>query len=168
MRLPLFLPAAISLLMTYPVHAELPLGWRMPTAKELGDDIDWRKEDPNRYLSVSGDFDGDKKQDSAQLLVNDARNSMALFVMLSSNSYKPSLLDEIADKRMITVMGVALAKPAYYKTACGKGYYKCGKNEPENIRLKNPAIDYFKESSANSFFVWQPRTRRFVRLWMSD
>jgi hypothetical protein len=64
MRLPLFLPAAISLLMTYPVHAQLPLGWRVPTAKELVDDIDWRKEDPNRYLSVSGDFDGDKKQDS--------------------------------------------------------------------------------------------------------
>jgi hypothetical protein len=95
MRLSLFLPAAISLLITYPVHAELPLGWRVPTAKELADDIDWRKEDR-------------------------------------------------------------------------KGYFKCGKNEPENIRLKNTAIDYFKEGSANSFFIWEPRTRRFVRLWMSD
>jgi hypothetical protein len=168
MRLPLVLPAAISLLITSPVHAELPLGWRVPTAEELANDIDWRKEDPNRYLSVSGDFDGDKKQDSAQLLVNDARNSMALFVMLSSNNYKPTLLDEMTDKRMITVMGVALAKPADYKTACGKGYFKCEKNEPESIRLKNPAIDYFKEGSANSFFVWEPRTRRFVRFWMSD
>jgi hypothetical protein len=35
---------------------------------------------------------------------------MALFVMLSSNNHKSTLLDEMADKRMITVMGVAMGR----------------------------------------------------------
>lgn len=148
--------------------AQPPAGWRTPTAKELVSDISWREEDPNRYLTVSADFDGDSQPDTAELVVSDKRNSMALFVRVSSNRYKPVLLDEIEDKRMIQVFGVALAAPGHYKTACGKGYFDCDKGEPESIDLKTPAIDYFKEGSANSFFLWDPRTKKFLRLWMSD
>ncbi|MFI4941253.1 MAG: hypothetical protein ACHP7O_13045 [Burkholderiales bacterium] len=159
---------AIGLLFAGTAQAELPVGWRVPTTQELDDGTDWRKKDANLFLSASGDFDGDQKKDSAQLLVNDSKNSMALFVILSSQNYKPMLLDEIKDKKMIGAMGISLAKPGSYKTACGKDYFDCKKNEPDNILLEGLAIDYFKEESANSFFVWQPKSRSFVRYWMSD
>ncbi len=41
-------------------------------------------------------------------------------------------------------MGVDVAKPGEYKTACGKGYFACAEGEPAILRLNRPAIDYFK------------------------
>ena len=148
-------------------YAELPPGWRLPTSQELATEVDW-EEAPDHAQSISADFDGDKKDDLAQLLLNDAKNEMALFVMLSSRKFKPLLLDELADKRTIHVMGIGVTDPGEYKTACGKGYWKCEKNEPEFLRLKYSAIDYFKSESANSLFVWNQNLLRFDRIWMSD
>jgi hypothetical protein len=148
-------------------YAELPPGWRIPTSQELAIEVGW-EEAPNHAQSISADFDGDKKEDLAQLLLNDAKNKMALFVMLSSRNFSPLLLDEMADKRTIHVMGIGVADPGEYKTACGKGYWKCEKNDPELLHLKYSAIDYFKAESANSFFVWNQNLSRFDRIWMSD
>ena len=65
-------------------------------------------------------------------------------------------------------MGINTVKPGEYKTVCGKGYFKCEKGEPEVLKLKRPAIDYFKFQSANSFFFWDDKTGDFKRIWISD
>jgi len=65
-------------------------------------------------------------------------------------------------------MGVDIVKPGHYKTACGKGYFECEKGEPEVLKLKQPAIDYFRFESANSFFFWDCNTNSFKRIWISD
>lgn len=153
---------------TVSAATDLPAGWRAPKPQELVTDIDWRKDERNRYLIVSGDFDGDKKQDFARLLVSDSHNAMGLFVILSSSDNNPFLLNQIPDKRMIQVIGIALAKPGKYKTACGKGYFPCAKGEPAEIYLRTAGINYFKEGSANSFFVWDRKVRKFRQYWMSD
>jgi len=93
---------------------------------------------------------------------------MALYVELSSKPGQKIKLDEFDDKAWITVMGVTIAKPGKYKTACGKGYFECEKGEPAELNLKLPAIDYFKEGSANSFFIWDKKAKQFKRIWMSD
>lgn len=93
---------------------------------------------------------------------------MGLFVILGRNSNIPILLDESEDKMSIISMGVDVANPDIYKTACGKGYWKCEKNEPEVINLKLPAINFFQTESANSFFYWDRKKKAFKRIWISD
>ncbi len=143
-------------------------GWRKPDNKELGNDYSWRKEDPNLYLTAKADYDGDGKEDMAFLLINDKENKMGLFVELGSRPGKKIKLDQFDDKSWLEVMGIAVAKLGKYKTACGKGYFDCEKGEPKTLDLKLPAIDYFKEGSANSFFIWNKKTNQFKRIWMSD
>jgi hypothetical protein len=95
---------------------------------------------------------------------------MKWYYLLNSvaNPVKRIKLDEIDDKSWIDVMGVRIAKLGKYKTAFGKGYWDCKEGEPEALNVKLPAIDYFKEGSANSFFIWDNKTRQFKRIWMSD
>ncbi len=158
---------AIALLMTLEVSAQDMSGWRSPTNDELGD-ISWRKDDPALYLKGTGDFDGDGKQDSVSILVNDKENKMGLFVHLSSKPGKSIRLTEFEGKSWIQTRGVRIAPPGKYETACGKGYWECQKGEPGSLDLKLPAIDFFKEGSANHFFIWDKKARQFKSIDMSD
>jgi hypothetical protein len=143
--------------------------WRTPDLAELGHDSSWRKEDPDLYLMAKADFDGDGKEDVARLLINDKENKMGLFVTLSyKKKAEPLLLEAIDDKNTIEVMGVEVAKPGTYKTACGKGYWTCKKGEPAQLRLHRPGIDFFRFESANSYFIWRKDKKKFERIWMSD
>jgi hypothetical protein len=65
-------------------------------------------------------------------------------------------------------MGIKSAKSGKYKTACGKGYWDCKKGEPAELNLRMPAMDLFQYESANSFFVWDSKIKKFKRIWMSD
>ncbi len=103
------------------------------------------------------------------MLINDKENKMGLLVTLSSQKRaNPLLLEAIDDKRTIEVMGIEVAKPGTHKTACGKGYWACERGEPAVLNLKSPAIDFFRFESANSYFVWDTKTKKFKRIWMSD
>jgi hypothetical protein len=151
------------------LSAEDVASWRVLVPKELGPDSSWREEHPGQYLMVTADFDGDGKNDVACLLINDKENKMGLFVTLSSRmEIGPFLLEAIDDKNTIEVMGIAIAKPGTYKTACGKGYWACEKGEPAQLRLRRPAIDFFRFGSANSYFMWCKDKKKFDRIWMSD
>jgi hypothetical protein len=168
MKIKTIIVCAFALLLPFSVLAQEMSGWRVPTKAELADDTGWRKDDKALYLTAKADFDGDGKQDKVILLINDKKNKMGLFVELSSQPGKKIKLDEMDDKVWIQVMGVTVAKPGKYKTACGKGYWACEKGEPASLNLKLPAIDYFKEGSANSFFIWDKTTMQFKRIWISD
>ncbi len=128
--------------------------------------LGWRQSDKALYLTAKADFDGDGKQDTVRLLINDKKNKIGLFVELSSKPDETQLAED--DKTAIQVMGVTIAMPGKYKTACGKEYWACEKNEPAALNLKYPAIDYFKKESANSFFIWNKKAKQFERVWMSD
>jgi hypothetical protein len=145
----------------------IPDGWRTPTEKEINQD--WRKEKSHHYVVVNADFNGDGIEDEARLLVRQKGQGMALFAFVSQGkSFKEYSLDELEDAGWLEVMGIDLAKKGKYKTACGKGYFDCESGEPEQINLKRPAIDYFKEGSANSFFYWDDKKKAFNRVWISD
>ena len=142
--------------------------WRVPTMADLGDDSEWRKEKAELYLTARADFNGDGVEDMARLLINDKENKIGLFVTLESRKNSPPiLLESINDKKVIKNVGIRVAPPDRYKTACGKGYRTCRTDEPLEIQINYPAIDLFQYESGNSFFVWDGKDN-FRRIWVSD
>ena len=149
-----------------PAEGVLPRGWRRPTTKEF--DAEWRHKDPGNYLRAKGDFDGDGKEDVAELLVQRHGVSAGLFVWRAENPVALFLVK--FDKKWLGRQGIALVEPGEYRTACGKGYgdWACAHGEPEVLKLQNQAIDLFYEESADSIFYWDATRKTFVRVQMSD
>jgi len=149
---------------------QYPIGWSEPTSSDITDDMfKERTGDPFGYLKAKADFNGDGIIDTAILLINDKNNKMGLFVSVSSGEkFNIIQLAEMDDKTWVDAMGVSTVKPGKYKTACGKGYWECGKGIPEVLNLKYHAVNFFKFGSANSFFVYDKNLNEFKRIWISD
>jgi hypothetical protein len=145
-------------------------GWTVWT--EPGDAIRseaWRSKSQTRFLTAAGDFDGDGKIDQAKLVVaaDDGRRN-ALIVQLSSTGDQAQTITEIEGG--LTELGVATVAPGKYKTACGKGYgdWACEHGEPKVLKLRNSAIDFFKNESAETYYVWDGKTKAFAKIAISD
>jgi hypothetical protein len=151
----------------------LPEGWRYPTKEELSDELE-RGDSPTKYAKAVADFNGDGIDDQAYLLMSTKYSGHGLLVYLSNKKkgFKWVTLAKIDWGKKYPKgdlgMGVDVVKPGKYKTACGKGYFKCEKGEPEILELKRPSINYFKLGSASSFFFWDNKTNGFNRIWISD
>lgn len=145
---------------------ELPAGWRKPPGSMTGQEF--RQKDPSQFLVVKGDFNGDGVQDKALLLVNDHTHQMGFFVCLTTTTGCDWHRLEVMEIAFLDVMGIAKVKPGEYETACGKGYWECGKDEPEKLRTKRDAIEFFKDESASSVYIYNPTTRKFVSVATSD
>lgn len=145
----------------------LPNGWRMPSKLELGDD--WRQRDAEKYSVAIGDFNGDGILDRAVLLVSRSGKRAGLYVFLSENGgFKAHALDVRNSTEILPAMGLAKVIPGKYKTACGKGYWTCKKNEPSELLVQHDAVEYFKTESASSYFYWDGHAKSFKRIWISD
>ena len=68
----------------------------------------------------------------------------------------------------IDVMGIAKVKRGQYETACGKGYWECGKDEPKKLSTKRDAVEFFKDESASSVYVYNLGKHRFISVATSD
>lgn len=148
---------------------QLPTGWRDPAATEIKGD-DWRNKDRRKYLEVKGDFNGDGVHDIAKIFLKNDGSELGLFVFIAQKdlTFKTYLLTTMNDPAAIHVMGIKKVSPGKYKTACGKGYWACGKDEKPEIRIKNDSIDFFTSESANSYFYWDKKTEAFKNIWISD
>lgn len=145
----------------------LPNGWRMPSKLELGDD--WRQKDAEKFSVAIGDFNGDGVLDRAILLVSRNGKRAGLYVFLSGNGgFKAYALDVKNSAEVLPVMGIAKVTPGKYKTACGKGYWTCKKNEPSELLVQHDAVEYFKAESTSSYFYWNGQAKSFKRVWISD
>jgi len=65
-------------------------------------------------------------------------------------------------------MGIGTVDPGEYETACSKGYWECGKGEPKNLVTKRAAIEFFKDESASSVYVYDSKKRTFTSTAISD
>jgi hypothetical protein len=128
--------------------------WRAPTAAELGSaqQQKWRENDATRYLTLTGDFDGDGKPDAARLLVRSDGKAFALFVKLAARDTILKL-DEFPDMSTLPVIGIKRVAPNTYPTACARGL-DCAEDEPRYIHLTHEAIDFFKHDSASTYYYW--------------
>jgi hypothetical protein len=145
---------------------EMPTGWEKPDPKLTRQEF--RRKDPNRFLVVTGDFNGDGVQDKALLLVNQRTQKLGFFVCLTIATGCDWHRLEVMDIAFLDVMGIAKVKPGQYNTACGKGYWECGKNEPQELSTKRDAVEFFKDESASSVYVYNPTARKFVSVATSD
>jgi hypothetical protein len=140
--------------------------WTKPPAKLTGQEF--RRKGPNHFLVVTGDFNGDGIQDKAVLLVNQHTQKLGFFICLTTATGCDWHRLEMMDIVFLDVMGIAKVKPGQYETACGKGYWDCGKDEPQKLSTRRGAVEFFKDESASSVYVYNPRKQKFISVATSD
>lgn len=165
MLLILFLPAADH----SQTEAPFPFGWRAAEKSDYSaENLSFMN---NRVPNhVRADINGDGTNDDAWILINEKENKYGLFIFLArkGGGYESAGLAEYRKETEKLYMGISLMKPGRYKTACGKGYGNCGPNDPKEIVLRNPSINFFAFESANSVFFWDQGKKGFTRIWLSD
>jgi hypothetical protein len=141
----------------------LRAGWRKPTLAEATGA--WRKKSPARFLVVRGDFDGDGRDDVAELLVSDSGKTFGLFVWLSGQRRWQSIHG--ADTSLGD-LGISLVLPKKFDTLCADDPSMCAPSAPATVDLKNKAIEFFAWGEASSIFYWDPSAQAFRNAPMSD
>jgi beta-lactamase regulating signal transducer with metallopeptidase domain len=167
---PLWAPPSFGNMPPPLTDEELEQQWPRPDQKDL-DAEPLRSRSPTRYTELTADFDGDGKPDRAVLRVEAAGWKEGLFVQLSSaqpGKWQP--LNSVGHNQQSRqlLMGVSLVPPGTYVTACGKGYRRFCADEPREVVLKHPGIDYFQFESANSYVFWDEDRGQLRRVWISD
>ena len=150
-------------------NVRAPNGYRFPDETDYsGDWKEFRAKVPIPFV-VRADFNGDAVIDEAWLLPANSGPGWGLFAVLgSSNGTRRFIRLEQDSKTDVQRFGLSLVDPGQYKTACGKGYWACKRDEPEVLELKSPGFELFMFESASLMFWWDRRSGSFRRTWTSD
>ncbi len=159
--------------LAYPL--DLPKGWRFPTAEELQDI--GRDQGPDKSARARGDFNGDGIEDEAVLLKSTEFSGEALWVWLSgpSNAHTWTKLHQIdwgpSYPKVDLAMGVETVKPGIHPYGCFCDAKDCNLGtyaQRPKLRLRDPAIAYFKLESSGSMYFWSRSRKGFLCVVTSD
>ena len=158
------------LLMTLSTSGSLPEGYRYPTDADRSGDWETFESDVPVPFRADADFDGDGRADQAWILLRDSGKGWGLFVFLGQHDGEPIVhkLDEDSGETPAQRFGLDVVEPGEYVTACVKGYGDCEPDEPEQLTLVLPGLDFCAFESANSYFWWNVKSNAFERTWISD
>ncbi len=152
-------------------NLDAPDGWRFPNKADYEGDWElFKKWDPEPF-HIRGDFDGNEIVDDAWILINKRTKGWGLFAFLRMDKNgKDGEIFELDSKLdgYPQRMGLKIAKPGKYTTACGKGIWECEDDEPKEVVISNASIDFFIYESAGSLFFWDKKQSKFIRVWTSD
>ena len=172
-----WLNLALSLFASIAAYAaEPPDGWRLPTASELASEPQ-RAQSPTKYTRVVADFNGDGIDDEALLLKSTQFSGEGLWVRLSDLStglHWLKLSESRWGKKYPTVdlgMGIEVVQPGVVAYACFDTSTECDWSDRQyrpKLKLRDPALMFFKFESAASIFFWSAKHQRFLRVWVSD
>jgi hypothetical protein len=142
-----------------------PPGWYRATDADLqGPDFKARASKPGKAIAVQADFNGDGKQDTAELLINRRQQSFALFAYLSGAAEPVQIVTSKLE--FLERMGVGIAPPGRYETACARGLDrgdpKCERGA-KTIDTKLPSISYFMFEGAADNLYWNGS--KFEQVW---
>jgi len=171
----IYFVVSICLLPIFLFAQEPPAGWRFPIESDYsGGWREYRGSNPTPFITKA-DFNGDGLIDKAWILLSTENKSWGLFLFISQKEGSTNIIrfDTTDHKKAIgsgppQSMGVAVAPPGDYVTACAKGYWKCKPGEAEVLHLDLPGINYYQFEGANSIFWWDARSKLFKRTWISD
>jgi hypothetical protein len=79
-----------------------PTGWRRPTLAEVPES--WRNKSVSRFLVVRADFDGDGREDTAELLVTNDRKRFGMWVKGSLATHGDWKLLESGDASLARIV----------------------------------------------------------------
>ncbi|MGB9383091.1 MAG: hypothetical protein WCB16_20885 [Candidatus Binatus sp.] len=145
----------------------LPVGWRLPRPEETAQP--WRSNSPSRYLSVTGDFAGHGRIDTAIILVRDDGSGFAPFVAFTGPNRESRLLqgEETNPVSYLSYEGIKLLRPGKYLTTCGKGY-GCSENEKESVAISTDAVEFSKSDGHGRMIYWDKNKGALSEVWLSD
>jgi len=153
---------------------EVPDGYRLPTKADIVGD--WKRFDAPNHLKA--DFNGDGIEDEAYILPKKGSNE-GYGVFVSINKSKVALqrgrkfqMFKLTDSDDMSPQSFAieLAEPSneIWKTACGKGYWKCAIGEPSAFKIKIPSIMFCYIESACTMYMWDSEKLTFKEIQFSD
>ena len=166
-------PAEEALLGLIKAHAAWLLdGYRLPTAADMQYDWtvfgDYIKDPPHR---VSADFNGDGVADHAFILLGSTGYSVRLAALLSQGAtFRPFRILDLDAGNVFSQHRYILAvvPPGSYETAAGKGYFEVDADNPAQLVLSHPAIDFIYTESADSYIYWDEHAGKFRQVQISD
>ncbi len=140
----------------------MPDEWRFPTKAELDTPV---RQSQSLRASVAGDFNGDGLVEGANLAIRVGSEEGALLAFVYSSDLKETwFVLDVMPKAELLRMGLSLRPKGKVQTLGPRGY-----REPKiESELEGDAIDFFQLEGANSLFVWNSKSKTFVRLWESD
>ena len=111
--LALGLSASAALCGQLPPIAFLSMGFREAKVADvtLGPGSSARRADPNGFLAVTADFNGDGKPDEARILLNEQRHAAYVVVVIQSSSKVDTYVLSQMSLQDASNIGIALAKP---------------------------------------------------------
>ena len=161
----------LTLMVSTSIYAEeFPAGLRLPTQAELSKEP-LRNKSPTKHTTVTADFNGDGKLDYAYLLgsIHTTQGALAVKLSTKNKDYQWKIVDNDLDWKNGEPMGIDVAKPDNYKTACGKGYWECSANEPASISIKNASFLYFPyEQGGAKLIYWDNISNTFKQAVIND
>lgn len=148
-----------SLISVAPLAAVAQDGWEMIRLSELADTPQYRfRENGSDFLRTRGDYDGDGREDSAQLARNPEAGTYAVMVGFATGEI--SIIAE-GPLEALPSMAISSVGPGLYLTVCAEGDTDCG---PRNVDIATDAISLFEFEGANRYLYWQDGELHEIRM----
>lgn len=153
---------------------KIPNGYRLPTDADVTGD--WKQFDAPNHLKADFNYDG--IEDEAYILPKQgSKNGYGVFVSINKD-----VADRITGRKfqMFKLTGrddmppqsfaIELAEPSdeIWKSACGKGYWKCEIGEPSAFKINHPSIMFCYIESACTIYLWDSNQSSFKEIHFSD
>ncbi|MDM7925067.1 MAG: hypothetical protein QUS35_03520 [bacterium] len=147
---------------------------RLPEGWQVAGKSDYAEEDirffndalPNHAYA---DFDGDDRKDHVLLLIQREESRYGLFVVPGSGGRILKIEEMPLSRRDRKIRaGLSLVKPGLYLTACGRGFWDCGPDEPAELELTRNGIYFFIFEGSCSIYYWNDHTLRYDRITVSE
>ena len=161
----LLLSVLLALFLTSHVYASgptYPKQYRNPTKEELSSE--WRKAVPEKYATVTADFNGDKLVDGAFLVVDDKNKKIVVIVALYNKNSSYTWIElQTMDYEVLNYQGISSIEPTTVSV------YKGDTTEEtkHSITLKYNSIKSFSSEGSSSIFTWDSSEKRFQQHWLT-
>jgi len=146
----------------------VPKEWRFPTENELAKNWKWTPKEIHENLKVIADFDGDRINDVAKLMVKKDHSAMGLLVVFSPNTNMEYwMLLDFGKPKALKKYRISLKKPSVYQVSCQikEPCLFCENKEPckngeRSISIKTSTIVVNNKDA----FIWNKKRSGFMEL----